>query len=290
MKIIVLGANGLIGSTIFRVLSQESDYVIHGTVRHESHQSIFPLAIGKNIITNVDVLDDYALTEILIEYRPNVVINCAGVTKHRPNAVSPLAVLPINSLFPHRLVKLAKLAGSRVIHISTDCVFSGSKGNYSEIDSPDAAELYGISKSLGEVDYSNAVTIRTSTVGHENESTVGLLEWFLSQKTTCKGFNRAIFSGLPTVTLAKIIRDYILKDETLTGLYHIAAEPIDKLSLLELIAKIYDKKIKIIADDSLVIDRSLSAEKFAQATGYTSPSWDVLVREMHDDSEGICNV
>jgi len=290
MKIIVLGANGLIGSTIFRVLNEVSDYIVQGTVRHESHQSIFPAAIGKNIITNVDVLDDYVLADILMEYRPNVVINCTGLTKHSPHADSPLIALPINSLFPHKLVKLSKLAGSRVIHISTDCVFSGSKGNYSEIDHPDASELYGVSKSLGEIYYSNTMTIRTSTIGHNKESTAGLLEWFLSQKTTCKGFSRAIFSGLPTVTLAKIIRDYILKDEALTGLYHIATEPIDKLSLLELIANTYDKKIKIIADDSFVINRSLSAEKFSQATGYTPPSWDALIRELHDDFEEICNV
>ena len=287
MKIIVLGANGLIGSTIFRVLSEVSDYIVHGTVRHKSHQSIFPLAIASNIISNIDVLDDYAIADILHEYRPNVVINCVGLTKNRPNADSPLIVLPINSLFPHKLVKLSKLVGSRVIHISTDCVFSGSKGFYSESDYPDAPDLYGVSKSLGEVNYSNAITIRTSVIGHEKESSKGLLEWFLSQKSTCKGFNRAIFSGIPTVVLAKIIRDYILKDEGMTGLYHLAAEPIDKLSLLELIASIYNKNIKIWTDDSFVIDRSLNAEKFSQATGYITPSWDLMLREMYNDFEGV---
>jgi len=119
---------------------------------------------------------------------------------------------------------------------------------------------------------------------------VGLLEWFLSQKSTCKGFNRAIFSGLPTVTLAKIIRDYVLQDNNLTGLYHLAAEPIDKLSLLQLIANMYKKNIKIVTDDTFIIDRSLSAEKFSQATGYIAPSWDFLIREMHNDFEGVINV
>tara|TARA_B110000037_G_C17053707_1_gene478855 strand:+ start:337 stop:1209 length:873 start_codon:yes stop_codon:yes gene_type:complete len=285
MNIIILGANGLIGSTVFRVLSKQSDYIVHGTVRHEINRSIFPSELQKNIITNVDVLDDNALADVLIEYRPNVVINCAGLTKHRPNSESPLLVLPINSLFPHKLVKLSSLVGARVIHISTDCVFSGSKGSYSEHDHPDALELYGISKSLGEVDYSNAITIRTSTLGHEKECTTGLLEWFLHQTSSCKGFEKTIFSGLPTVTLAEIIRDYVLIDEKLTGLYHISAEPIDKLSLLRLIAHTYDKTIRIVADDSLVIDRSLSAKKFYLATGYTAPPWDVLVRNMHEDFE-----
>jgi dTDP-4-dehydrorhamnose reductase len=218
-----------------------------------------------------------------MEYRPNVIINCTGITKHSSNADNPLIVLPINSLFPHKLVKLSKLIGARVIQISTDCVFSGDKGFYSEIDCPDSSDLYGISKSLGEVDYTNAITIRTSTIGHDKASNVGLLEWFLSQKSTCIGFNRAIFSGLPTVTLAWVIRDYILNDENLTGLYHLAAEPIDKLSLLKLIANIYKKNIQIVTDDSFIINRSLSAEKFSHATGYITPSWDVLIREMHND-------
>ncbi len=290
MKILVLGANGLIGSTIFRVLNELSDHNVRGTIRHKSNSSIFSKDALKNIMTNIDVLDEFSLTDLFMEYRPNVIINCTGITKHRLNANNPLMVLPINSLFPHKLVKLSKLIGARVIQISTDCVFSGDKGFYSEIDCPDSSDLYGISKSLGEVDYSNAITIRTSSIGHEKESNVGLLEWFLSQKSTCKGFNRAIFSGLPTVTLAKIIRDYVLQDNNLTGLYHLAAEPIDKLSLLQLIANMYKKNIKIVTDDTFIIDRSLSAEKFSQATGYIAPSWDFLIREMHNDFEGVINV
>jgi dTDP-4-dehydrorhamnose reductase len=169
-------------------------------------------------------------------------------------------------------------------------VFSGGRGLYSEIDRPDAFELYGISKYLGEVDAPNTITIRTSVIGHEMESSEGLLEWFLAQKTTCKGFSRAFFSGLPTVTLAKVVRDYVLEDETLTGLYHVASSPIDKCSLLEAIAKIYKKNIRVVGDDSFIIDRSLTAEKFSQSTGYVTPSWYVLLREMYNDFEGVGNV
>lgn len=283
MKILVLGANGLIGSTIFRVLSETKDNVVHGTIRNESALLSVPDSFRKNIVSNVDMLDDYAITDILNTYRPHVVINCAGLTKHRPNSENPLTALPINSLFPHKLAKLCALMGARVIHISTDCVFSGHKGYYSEEDHPDALELYGISKAIGEVDYPNALTIRTSTIGHESNSTAGLLEWFLSQQTSCYGYGKAIFSGLPTVTLARVIRDYVLPNEIMTGVYHLAGSPIDKLSLLRLIANVYAKDINVIPDDSFVIDRSLNAKKFSKETGYVASSWDVLLLEMYDD-------
>jgi dTDP-4-dehydrorhamnose reductase len=290
MNILVLGANGLIGSTCYRILSESSDYSVHGTIMNESHKAIFPKNTVKNIITNVNVLDEYSLINTIKELSPNVIINCTGHTKHRTGADKPLKVLPINSLFPHKLVKFSQLIGARVVHLSTDCVFSGKKGLYSEQDHPDAYDLYGISKSLGEIDYPNAITLRTSTIGHETKSTAGLLEWFLSQRNKCKGFNKAIFSGLPTVTLAKIIRDYVLKDDSLSGLYQIASEPIDKLSLLELISRVYNKKIKIITDSSLEIDRSLRSEKFYRATGYEAPSWDELITEMHKDFKGVADV
>ena len=283
MKILVLGANGLIGNTIFRVLSETTDHVVHGTIRRDSALSSVADTFRKNIISNVEMLDDYAVADVLNAYRPHVVINCAGLTKHRPNAACPLTALPINSLFPHKLVKLCALMDTKLIHISTDCVFSGDKGDYSEGDHPDALELYGISKAIGEVDYPNALTIRTSTIGHERDSTAGLLEWFLSQGASCSGYRKAIFSGLPTVTLARVIRDYVLTNNTMTGVYHLAGSPIDKLSLLKLIAKIYAKDIDVIPDHNFVIDRSLNAKKFSKETGYVASSWDVLLREMYDD-------
>lgn len=290
MKILVLGANGLIGSNIYRVLSEGTENDVEGTVRHESALNNVPRVMRKNIVVNVELLDDSLIADLLSNSRPNVVINCAGLTKHDPNSASPLMALPINSLFPHKLAKFCASIGARLIHISTDCVFSGDKGNYSENDHPDALDLYGISKSIGEVDYPNALTIRTSTIGHEKGSIDGLLEWFLFQGDSCSGYRKAIFSGLPTITLAKIIRDYILSNESMTGLYHLAASPIDKYSLLKLIAKVYAKDIDVISDDSIIIDRSLDAKKFSIETGYKAPSWDLLLREMYDDYEGIRNV
>jgi len=287
VKVLILGVNGLIGSTIYRVLNETTDHFVYGTVRHESYKFNTFLGDTKNIYTDIDLLNDNTLTELLLKHRPDTVINCAGLTKHKQNASNVLDVLPINSIFSHKLVKLCGLSGTRVVHISTDCVFSGKKGNYSETDRSDASDLYGISKYLGEVDYSNAITLRTSTIGHEKKSTAGLLEWFLSQSHSCKGFNNAIFSGLPTVTLAKIIRDYILNETNLSGLYHVSSAPIDKRSLLEIIAKVYNKNIQIITDDSVVINRSLNGEKFLQATGYLAPPWSELVVEMYTDFKGL---
>jgi dTDP-4-dehydrorhamnose reductase len=169
-----------------------------------------------------------------------------------------------------------------MIHVSTDCVFSGKKGNYREDDFCDALDLYGKSKILGEVDYPHAITLRTSTIGPELQSSYGLLNWFLSQGGSCKGYSQAIFSGLPTVVFARIIRDIVIPHVELSGLYHVAASPINKFDLLGLIAKSYQKDIEIIQDDSFKIDRSLNSEKFRRATGYDSPTWPQLIKLMHE--------
>jgi dTDP-4-dehydrorhamnose reductase len=171
--------------------------------------------------------------------------------------------------------------GSRLIHISTDCVFSGEKGGYVESDFADAKDVYGKSKALGEIDCPKAITLRTSTIGHELNSAYGLLDWFLSQDEHCRGFRRAIFSGLPTVVLAQIIRDVVIPRKELSGIYHVAAQPINKYDLLKLIATEYGKSISIRPDDSFVLDRSLSAAKFNAATGYIPPEWPELIRLMH---------
>jgi dTDP-4-dehydrorhamnose reductase len=182
---------------------------------------------------------------------------------------------------PHRLAGLCKLAGARLIHVSTDCVFSGEKGKYVENDFADARDVYGKSKALGEVDYPHAITLRTSTIGHELQSEYGLLNWFLSQKGACRGYTRAVFSGLPTVVFAQVVRDIVIPNVNMSGLYHVAAKSISKYDLLKLIAGVYGKTIEIVSDDKLVIDRSLNAERFQLATGYIAPEWPELVKLMH---------
>jgi len=165
--------------------------------------------------------------------------------------------------------------------MSTDCVFSGAKGNYTEQDISDAEDLYGKSKFIGEVDYPHSITLRTSIIGHELNSTHGLIEWFLAQQGSCRGYRRVIFSGLPTVVLAQVIRDVVIPKPELFGVYHVAAQPISKFDLLKLVAEVYGKTIDIVPDDVLVIDRSLNAQRFFVATGYKVPTWRDLIKTMY---------
>jgi dTDP-4-dehydrorhamnose reductase len=281
MKILVIGASGMIGSTIFRVLSESQEHETFGTIRDNSIRQLFSLPGNKNLIDGIELKDDKKLDQVIKTNKPDIVINCAGITKHKPESEKPLFAIPINSLLPHRMAELCQENGARLIHISTDCVFSGKKGGYVENDNPDAEDLYGKSKALGEVNEAHTITLRTSTIGHELQSQHGLLNWFLSQEVSCKGYTRAIFSGLPTVVFARIIRDIVINHEELSGLYHIAAKPIAKFDLLKLIANIYGKSIEIIADDNLVIDRSLYASKFKSATGYIAPEWSDMIEEMY---------
>lgn len=281
MKVLVLGASGLIGSTTLRVLSERLDWQVYGTIRSDSIRLFLPRIDVDKLVSNLDVDNISSFIQVISEVRPDVVINCIGATKHKKEGNSPINAIDLNALLPHRLAQICALAGSRFIHISTDCVFSGKEGFYSESSLADADDVYGRSKALGEVTYDGALTLRTSTIGHELQSNYGLLNWFLSQKTSCKGFSKAIFSGLPTVVFAQIIRDIVLENTELKGLYHVAAEPINKYDLLKMISKIYNKEINIEPDESLVINRSLDASRFNQATGYNPPDWQSLIKTMY---------
>jgi dTDP-4-dehydrorhamnose reductase len=281
MKILVIGASGMIGSTVLRVLSEKSDWEVLGTVRDGSVKRFFSAVLGERLVSRIDVENHDTLVKVFAQVRPDVVINCAGLTKHLPGAEDHLVALPINTLMPHRLAGLCDLVGARLIHISTDCVFSGKKGGYTEDDPADATDVYGKSKFLGEVNYPHVITLRTSTIGHELQSAHGLLDWFLSQQGQCKGYTRAIFSGLPTLVFAQVIRDVVIPRPDLSGLYHIAGKPIAKYDLLRLIAEVYGKSIEIVREDQFEIDRSLNAERFRAATGYVAPDWPELVKLMY---------
>lgn len=281
MKVLVLGAGGMLGNAVMRVLSEKSDWQIFGTVRSGAASRFFVPGIADKLIAGVEVEEQDALVRVLTQVRPDVVINCIGLIKQLAEGDDPLLALPINAMLPHRLARLCKLAGSRLIHVSTDCVFSGSKGGYVEGDASDAQDLYGKSKFLGEVHDTHAITLRTSIIGHELQSAHGLVEWFLSQQGRCKGYRQAIFSGLPTVVLAKIMRDVVIPRPELNGLYHVAAAPIAKFDLLNLVARQYNQGIEIVPDDALVINRSLRADRFQQATGYIAEGWPELIQQMH---------
>ncbi|MBB6341796.1 dTDP-4-dehydrorhamnose reductase [Pseudomonas fluvialis] len=282
LRVLVLGVTGMLGHMLFKVLGDDSRYETVGAMRSASGRRYFSAQQQELLIEGFDAEDSDALVRVLQWARPDVVVNCVGIIKQQSNAEDPLQVLPINALFPHRLARLCALSGTRVIHVSTDCVFSGRDGGYTEESVSDAEDLYGKSKYIGELhDFDNAVTLRTSIIGHELNSQRSLIDWFLAQEGRTKGYAQAIFSGLPTIELANVIRDHVLTQPELKGLYHVAAEPISKLDLLSLVACEYGKNIEIIEDRQVCIDRSLQALRFGSATGYIAPSWPELVGRMH---------
>lgn len=281
MRVLVLGASGMLGSTLLDVFNHDNALEVFGTIRNPRSLRHFPESMHSRLLSNLDVLDLDRLAQTLSQVRPDVVINCVGLIKQLDEANDPLAVLPVNALFPHKLSRLCSLGNIRLIHISTDCVFSGAKGMYVESDASDCTDLYGKSKYLGEIkDQQHVVTLRTSIIGHELDSRVSLIDWFLSQGNKVRGFNKAIFSGLPTAELASVIKDWVLPRPELSGLYHVAAAPINKYELLKITASVYGKKCQIIADGTLEINRSLDASRFHTATGYTAPNWPALIQKM----------
>jgi len=270
-----------LGNAITRYFSDAGNFFITGTVRSKRNINLFPKRVQPNIVSGVDIYKFDSIRKVIANQKPDIVINCVGLVKQLSDVNDPLIALPINALFPHKLARLCFEYGARLVHMSTDCVFSGSKGMYTENDAADARDLYGLSKLIGEVDYSNAVTLRTSIIGHELNRSRSLVDWFLSQNDNVKGFKRAIFSGLPTVEIAQVINEFVIPHEQLSGVYHLSADPISKYNLLSLIAKVYKKEINIETNDVFVIDRSLDSSRFRRETGYSPPAWESLVRKMH---------
>lgn len=282
MKILVIGATGMLGNTLYRFFSSVPGIDAFGSLRDARSKSMFDAAIRDNLIAGVDVGDINSLIGLFGRIKPDLVINCIGIIKQLGNANDPLQAIPINSLLPHTLARLTEATGSRLVHLSTDCVFRGDRGAYHESDAADALDLYGRSKLMGEVDYAHAITLRTSIIGHELNSANGLIGWFLSQEQSVKGYAEAIFSGFPTIEIGHIILDHVIPAPELRGLYHVASEPISKLELLRLVSETYGKSINIVRDDSVRIDRSLDATRFNAATGYQPPAWPVLIKKMKD--------
>lgn len=273
----------MLGSATLRVFAESDEHQVVGSIRSGASMDMFPARLRRHLVVGGDIENPDALIHLLQTVRPQVVINCIGLIKQLSQANDALSAIPLNALLPHRIARLCDISGARLIHISTDCVFSGNKGGYIESDTPDARDLYGQSKLLGEVDYLHAVTLRTSIIGHELSGANSLIGWFLKQQGMCKGYSKAVFSGLPTVELARVIRDVVLPRPDLRGLYHVASSPINKYELLKIVASTYGKKINIIPDSQLVIDRSLNAQRFNEASGYTPPGWGELVEIMRSD-------
>jgi dTDP-4-dehydrorhamnose reductase len=285
MKILILGATGLLGNMLFRVLSQSESSLVFGTTRqvHAGEYFSHPLASRLLIVNNLE--NPKEISDLLETLDPDVVINC---TSYRGTKKQDLMKLfSIYSVTPRHLQHICLKRDIRLIHFSSDGVFSGAHGGYIEGDTPDAIDTYGIAKYLGEVEGPRTLTLRTSVFGPELIEKNGLFEWFLNQSGKCRGYTRAIFSGFPSVVLANIVRDVILPNDRLHGLYHLASQPISKFDLLDLIRLIYGIEIELIPDDSVVINRSLSAERFSLATGYIPPSWPELILTMREFNYGL---
>lgn len=275
----------MLGNAMFRILVEAENMQVIGSLRSSSYRKHFPASMQQSLYSGVDVKCTDDLAEFIADQRPDVIINCIGLVKQLSSSKDPMQAIAINSLLPHRLAYMCQLANARLVHFSTDCVFSGNKGSYTESDLSDAEDLYGKSKFLGEVSAPHAVTVRTSIIGHELESKNGLIDWFLSSSGSIKGFTKMIFSGLPTNELAAIVRDYILKDASLHGVYHVSAKAISKYQLLAIVAEVYGKEIQIAPDDEVVLDRSLVSTRFRELTGYNPPEWRDLVQSMYSYSQ-----
>jgi dTDP-4-dehydrorhamnose reductase len=284
-RVLVLGGSGMLGHKLAQTLTPR--FETWATIRSESLDPVVAEVLDEpRTLTGVDVDRPDAVAAAVSRVQPDVVVNAIGIVKQLRTAKAAIPTIRINALLPHELAELCAGEGARLVQISTDCVFSGSRGGYRETDPPDPPDLYGRTKLLGEVgDAPNALTIRTSIVGRELSGTVGLFEWFLSQgHGPVRGFSRAIFSGLTTQALSQLIGELIATEPGLTGVWHVSADPIDKCTLLGRLRDALALDVEIVPDDSLVIDRSLDSSRFRAETGWAPPTWDTMLTDLADDS------
>ena len=283
MRVLILGASGMLGHKLWQTISGEVD--TYGGVRQSCR------AYAKYGIFDLDRLVDYLSIQdfdtcirAFSQVKPDVVVNCIGIIKQVSGLTPAVDFVRVNALFPHQLAELCLLSGTRLIHISTDCVFSGRKGMYTEDDLPDPIDLYGRSKLLGEVTGENCLTIRTSMLGRELERSISLLEWFLNQPDQCiKGYTRAIFNGVTTSVLAKIILQVITQWPDLTGLYHLSAQAVSKYDLLTQIRDAFRMQTVIEPFDEFRVDRSLDSSCFQRQTSIIMPGWDEMIQGLTAD-------
>lgn len=281
MRLLILGGAGMLGHKLWLTAAPRLE--TWATVRDASALPADGFDRDR-LITGVQAGQFDTVVRALATARPDVVVSCIGVVKQRDDAKDPLVSIAVNSLFPHRLAALCRATGARLIHISTDCVFAGLSGGYRESDPPDATDLYGRTKHLGEVAGPGALTLRTSIVGRELGTSQGLVEWFFAQRGRAPGYTRAVFSGLTTAELSRVILRVMESASGLEGIYHVASAPITKYDLLVLLNRAYARGLAIEADDTVRIDRSLDGSRFREATGYEAPGWPELVSTMAADA------
>jgi len=280
-RVLILGGTGMLGHQLIYRFKDRFDTF---TAVRQTFDKLPPDIFNKErTITQVSAESFETVTRAVDKVKPQAVVNCIGIVKQQKAAKDPIPSIAVNALFPHLLAQYCHGKQVRVIHVSTDCVFSGNKGSYKESDEADAQDLYGRTKFLGELDYENTVTIRTSIIGHELNSIQGLLEWFISQQgKSVEGYTNAVFSGFTTKALAEVIVE-ILKHRNLSGVWHVASSPISKFDLLSLINKEYGLDVTIKPNTAFSCNRSLNAHRFTKATGFNPPSWEKMIQEMYED-------
>jgi len=260
----------------------------YATVRQDLSEEPFrrvPFLQTNKVFAGIDALGGESLPGVIRRLKPDYILNCVGIIKQHKENAEPLPCIKINSLLPHELVAMATEYGGRVIHFSTDCVFDGQRGSYAEEDVPNAGDVYGRSKTLGELHYENALTLRTSIIGRELRAHASLLDWFLQQAGgRVKGFTRAIYSGVTTNQMARVVALILDRFPALSGLYQIVANPISKYDLLVLAREKFGIHVEIEPYDGFVIDRSMRGTKFATVTGYRSPPWPDLMQDLAEES------
>jgi dTDP-4-dehydrorhamnose reductase len=284
LRLLILGGSGMLGHQLWRGLHEQHEtwVTLRRPVADFAEHNLFDKA---KAIQVDDITDDEALGRVLAQTKPEAVINCVGLIKQRDEASDEALTRRVNAEFPHHLAKRCGETGARLIHFSTDCVFAGTKGNYTETDRPDATDLYGQSKHQGEVADAHCVTLRISVIGHELGTDLALLDWFLSQHgQTVSGFSQAIYSGFTTLEMTRIIEQILTRHTELSGVWHVASEPISKFDLLQLCSEKLGWEGVIEPSDDFVCDRSLNADRFNQATGYTPPSWEAMISELAQQS------
>lgn len=280
-RILLLGVTGMLGRSLYNFFCKDTSYSVYGTVRRLNHEKYFTPSSGK-IISDVDASNFKDLKKLIYKVKPNYLINCIGIIKQLDESKDYVQSITINSLLPHILSETCDELNCKLIHFSTDCVFDGAKGNYNESDSPNALDLYGQSKSLGEVKSNKHITLRTSIIGHELNSSHSLVDWFLGQRRSVDGYTKAIFSGLPTICIAEFLKDFVIGCDV-AGLYHLSSSPISKYDLLNLISEIYGHDVPIERSDTLVIDRSLNSSALKSHTGYNPSDWREMINKMYGE-------
>jgi dTDP-4-dehydrorhamnose reductase len=278
-RILILGGDGMLGHQLLKSLASrhETRVTLRGPLAAYADCRLFTPA---NAFELVPVTGLERLSEVLGSFRPEVIINAIGIVKQRAAAHDPIESLEVNALFPHRLAHLARLARARLIHFSTDCVFSGERGRYGEADPPDAHDLYGRSKHLGEVVAPGCLTLRTSIIGRELRRRLSLVEWFLSQHGRVPGYSRAIYSGFTTLEMARILDRIVTAHPAASGLWHVASEPISKYELLLLLKRYYRLGTEVEKDEAFVCDRSLDSSRFRSEFRYAPPAWEQMIAEL----------